>query len=96
MVDRGNDVGGGGGRQHGRYRQCHRRRWSSDKRFRDCWIISSSSHTSDNCVDKKMLILVLVLSKTCNTRQEIARAIQVDPQRDTTCLLIGLFGLGVI
>ena len=61
MVDRGNDVGGGGGRQHGRYRQCHRRRWSSDKRFRDCWIISSSSHTSDNCVDKKMLILVLVL-----------------------------------
>ena len=61
MVDRGNDVGGGGGRQHGRYRQCHRRRWSSDKRFRVCWIISSSSHTSDNCVDKKMLILVLVL-----------------------------------
>ena len=61
MVDRGNDVGGGGGRQHGRYRQCHRRRWSSDKRFRDCWIISSSSHTSDNCVDKKMLIRVLVL-----------------------------------
>ena len=61
MVDRGNGVGGGGGRQHGRYRQCHRRRWSSDKRFRDCWIISSSSHTSDNCVDKKMLILVLVL-----------------------------------
>ena len=94
MVDRGNDVGGGGGRQHGRYRQCHRRRWSSDKRFRDCWIISSSSHTSDNCVDKKMLILVLVLSKTCNTRQEIPRAIQVHPH--STCLLIGLFSLGVI
>ena len=66
MVDRGNDVGGGGGRQHGRYRQCHRRRWSSDKRFRDCWIISSSSHTSDNCVDKKMLIRVLVLVRVAS------------------------------
>ena len=65
MVDRGNGVGGGGGPHHGSYRHCnrqrHRRRWSSDKSFRVCWIISSSSHTSDNCVDKKMLILVIIL-----------------------------------
>ena len=35
--------------------------WSTDKRFRDCWIISSSSRTSDYCVDKRLLVLVLVL-----------------------------------